>query len=119
MNKKNRIARLLLPAALTVGSLGIAAAATAPAGASTKPSHATHASVKASTTLTGAVTKAQTTKGVFWVKGSAATVRVKFGAKTTFTKGTSTSLVKGATVTVTGHYAGKSTAVFIATSISA
>jgi hypothetical protein len=119
MIKKNQIARILLPAVLSVGTLGVAVAATAPAGAATKPSHATHAAVKASTTLTGSVTKAQAAKGVFWVKGSATTVRVKYSAKTTFTKGTAASLVKGATVTVTGHYAGKSTTVFLATSIAA
>jgi hypothetical protein len=114
----NKIAKIILPAVLSVGTLG-AAALTATAGASTTTT-VTHAkAAKGAVSLTGTVVKAQASKKVFWFKVGAKTYRASYSATTTFTKGTAASLVKGAAVTVTGSYVGKSSSVIVATSISA
>ena len=112
MNSK--FAKVVLPAVLAFGSLGLATLATVPAGASTKAPHA----VKAAATLTGKVSRVNVAKGMFWFKVGAKTYRANFTAATKFSKGTSASLIKGATVTVSGTYVGKSS-VIAATSISA
>lgn len=111
----NRIAKIALPALLTVGSLGLGTLATIPAGASTKPAH----TVKASVTLNGSVVKTNVAKTIFWFKVGAKTYRASITSTTKFVKGTSASLIKGAAVTVTGHYVGKSKSVLVASSISA
>ncbi|HET9089616.1 MAG TPA: hypothetical protein VFN54_04870 [Acidimicrobiales bacterium] len=123
MNTK--IAKIILPAVLSVGTLG-AAALTATAGATTTTT-ATHAKTKtthptatksAVVTLRGAVVKTEASKDIFWFKDGAKTYRVDFKAAK-FTKGHAASITKGAIVTVTGHYVGKSTSVILATSVSA
>ncbi len=115
MNSK--FAKVVLPAVLAVGSLGLGTLATIPAGASTKAHHTTKA--VASVTLTGSVVRANITKGLVWFKVGAKTYRASFTSATKFTKGTSASLVKGASVTVTGKYVGKSKSVIVASSIAA
>jgi uncharacterized protein YdeI (BOF family) len=123
MNTK--IAKIVLPAVLSIGTLGAAAlATTAGASTSTTVKHTTttvkHTPVaKTPVTLTGSVVKAQSAKDVFWFKDGAKTFRVSYTAKTTFAKGTAASLVKGAAVTVTGVEVGKAGAVIRATKISA
>ena len=123
MNTK--IAKIILPAVLSVGTLG-AAALTATAGATTTTT-ATHAKTKtthptatksAVVTLRGAVVKTEASKDIFWFKDGAKTYRVDFKTAK-FTKGHAASITKGAVVTVTGHYVGKSTSVILATSVSA
>ena len=110
----NKFAKVVLPAVLAVGSLGLGALATVPAGASTKAPHTTSATAS----LTGKVARSNVAKGMFWLKVGSKTYRVNFTSATKFTKGTSTSLVKGAAVTVSGKYVGKSS-VIAASSISA
>ncbi len=122
MNSK--IAKIVLPAVLSIGSLGAAALATTAGATTTTVKHTTttvkHAPVaKAPVTLKGSVVKAQAAKDVFWFKDGAKTFRVSYTAKTTFAKGTAKSLVKGAAVTVTGVEVGKAGAVIRATSITA
>ncbi|MHB8826642.1 MAG: hypothetical protein ACYC5Z_03150 [Acidimicrobiales bacterium] len=124
MNTK--IAKIILPAVLSVGTLG-AAALTATAGATTTTT-ATHAKTKTTThptatksaaiTLRGAVVKTEASKDIFWFKDGAKTYRVDFKAAK-FTKGHAASITKGAIVTVIGHYVGKSTSVILATTVSA
>ena len=123
MNTK--IAKIILPAVLSVGTLG-AAALTATAGATTTTT-ATHAKTKtthptatksAAITLRGAVVKTEASKDIFWFKDGAKTYRVDFKAAK-FTKGHAASITKGAIVTVIGHYVGKSTSVILATTVSA
>ena len=119
----NKIAKILLPAVLSVGTLG-AAALTATAGASTTttsthakaPTHTTAA--KGTVSLAGTVVKAEASKDVFWFKDGAKTFRADYKTAK-FAKGSAASLVKGAKVTVSGRYIGKSSSVIEATSISA
>jgi len=122
-----KFAKVVLPVVLAVGSLGLGTIATTSASASTKVHHAAkahaavkaHPAVKATVSLTGSVVKVNITKGAFWFKVGAKTYRASFTSATTFKKGTSASLVKGAIVSVTGKYAGKSSSVVIASSITA
>ena len=113
MNSK--FAKVVLPVTLAVGALGLGAVATIPAGAATKAPHVTHATA----TLTGTVVRSNIAKGLVWFKVGTKTYRASFTSATKFTKGTSASLIKGASVTVTGKYVGKSTSVLVATSIAA
>ncbi len=113
MNTK--IAKLVLPLALTVGSLGAASLAAGTAGASTK---ATHATATAATTLSGSVVKADAAKSLFWLKVGTKTYVVNF-KKATFSAGNAASLTKGASVSATGKLAGKKKLTLIATSVKA
>ena len=123
MNSK--IAKVVLPAVLSIGSLGAAALASTAGAATTKATKHTTTTVKhapaskAAVTLTGSVVKTQAKKDVFWFKDGAKTFRVSYTTKTTFAKGTAASLVKGAAVSVTGTEVGKAASVIRATKISA
>lgn len=112
---KKIFTKVVVPSMLALSTLGIGAVvATVPSGATT-----TTAKSKAAVTLTGTVSRAQATKHTFWFKVGTKTYRVIYSSSTKFTKGTAKSLVKGAAVTATGTYAGKSTSVLKATKISA
>lgn len=113
---KKIFTKVIVPSMLAVSTLGVGAiVTTVPAGAAS--SKATVA--KAAVTLTGTVTKAQAAKSTFWFTVGVKTYRVSYSTTTTFTKGTAAALVKGASVSVTGKYVGKSASVVKATSISA
>lgn len=110
---KKLLTKVVVPSMLAMSTLGIGAViATTPASA------AAHV-VKAQTTLTGTVSKAQSSKSTFWLTVGTKTYRVVYSSSTKFTKGTAASLVKGTAVSAKGSYAGKSTTVLKATSISA
>ncbi len=115
MNSK--FTKVVVPAVIAISSLGLGAVATLPAGATTT----THAKVAtaASVKLTGTVVKADIARGLVWLKVGAKTYRASFTKTTVFTKGTSHALVKGAVISVTGKYIGKSKALLAATSIAA
>ena len=129
MNSK--IAKVVLPAVLSIGSLGAAALASTAGASTTKATKHTTTTVKhttpvkhapaskAAVTLTGSVVKTQAKKDVFWFKDGAKTFRVSYTTKTTFAKGTAASLVKGAAVSITGTEVGKAASVIRATKISA
>lgn len=110
---KQIFTKVVVPSMLALSTLGIGAVV------ATVPASAASTTAKAPVTLTGTVTKAETAKSTFWLKVGTKTLRVIYSSSTKFKKGHGTSLVKGAVVTVTGTYAGKSTSVFKATSISA
>lgn len=112
MNAK--FAKVVLPAALAVGSLGLGAIVTVPAGASTKVTHA----AAATTTLSGTVAKVSAAKKLFWLKSGSKTYVVNF-KKATFSAGSAASLVKGASVSATGKLVGKNKLTVIATSVRA
>ncbi len=124
MNTK--IAKIVLPAVLSIGTIGATAlATTASAATTTTVKHAKtavkkHAPVaKTPVTLTGTVVKAEASKYAFWFKDGAKTYRVSFTAKTPIAKGTAASLVKGKAVTVKGIELGKTGSVIRAISITA
>jgi uncharacterized protein YdeI (BOF family) len=123
MNSK--IAKVVLPAVLSIGTLGATALASTAGASTTKATKHTTTTVKhapapkAAVTLTGSVVKTQAKKDVFWFKDGAKTFRVSYTTKTTFAKGTAASLVKGAAVSVTGTEVGKAGSVIRATKISA
>lgn len=107
--------KVVVPSMLALSTLGIGAVvATVPASAAS-----TTAKAAVTVTLTGTISKGQPSKSNFWLKVGTKTDRVIYSSSTKFAKGTAKSLVKGATVTVTGSYVGKSTSVFKASSISA
>ena len=114
---KSKFAKVVLPTVIAIGSLGLGAVAVVPAGATTK----THTKIAApaSVKLTGTVVKAEVAKGLVWLKVGAKTYRASFTKSTKFTKGTAHSLVKGASISVTGRYVGTSKALLAATSIAA
>lgn len=114
----NKVAKMALPVALAVSTLGMGVVATVtPAAAATKAK--AKAAVVKPVTLTGKIVRTQATKHVFWFKVSTKEYRAVYSATTKFTAGSAASLVKGKTVTVTGTPVGKSSAVIRATSISA
>ena len=114
----NKIAKMALPVTLAVSTLGMGVAATmTPAAAATKAK--AKAAVVKSETLTGTIVRTQAVKHVFWFKVSTKEYRALYSVTTKFTVGSTASLVKGKTVTVTGIPMGKAGAVIRATSISA
>ena len=114
---KNTMAKAILPMALTIGSLGLGVAATAPAGAASKPTHTkTHA--VAPTTVTGKVSRVDAAKTTFWLTVGSKTYIVNY-KKATFSAGSASKLVKGAAVSATGRLAGKNKNVIVATSVKA
>ncbi|MHB8334602.1 MAG: hypothetical protein ACYDEH_06850 [Acidimicrobiales bacterium] len=124
MNTK--FAKIVLPAVLSIGTVGATAlATTASAATTTTVKHAKTAVkkkapvAKAPVTLSGTVVKAETTKYAFWFKVGAKTFRVSYSAKTPIAKGTAASLTKGKTVTVKGIELGKAGSVIRAINITA
>ncbi len=114
---KNTMAKAILPVALTIGSLGLGVAATAPAGAASKPTHTkTHA--VAATTVTGKISRVDAAKTTFWLTVGSKTYIVNY-KKATFSAGSAAKLVKGAAVSATGRLAGKNKNVVVATSVKA
>ncbi len=124
MNTK--FAKIVLPAVLSIGTVGATAlATTASAATTTTVKHAKtavkkHAPVaKPAVSLSGTIVKAEATKYAFWFKVGTKTYRVSFTAKTPIAGGTAASLVKGKNVTVKGVELGKTSSVIRATSITA
>jgi hypothetical protein len=113
LTMKKLVTKVVVPSMLALSTLGIGAAVSA------LPASAASTAAKAPVTLTGKVLKAQATKDTFWLTVGTKTYRVVYSATTKFTKGSASLLVKGASVSATGTYAGKSTSVVKATSISA
>lgn len=114
---KNTMAKAILPVALTFGALGLGVAATAPAGAAARPTHAkTHAI--AAVSVTGTIKRVNPAKTTFWLTVGAKTYVVQY-KKATFRAGSAATLVKGTKVTVTGRLAGKAKNVVVATSVKA
>ena len=116
----NKYAKIALPVALAVSTLGMGVATIAtPAGAATKAKAKAKVVTVKSETLTGTIVRTQAAKHVFWFKVTTKEYRAVYGVTTKFMAGSTASLVKGKTVTVTGTPMGKSGAVIKATSISA
>ena len=91
--------KVIAPAMLVVGSLGLGAAViAAPAGASAKTAKTT----VAAKAYSGTVKTANTAKGSFQLTVGTATYSVHYTAKTKFTKGAAANIKVGAAVSVTG-----------------
>jgi len=110
---KKIFTKVVVPSMLAASTLGIGAVV------ATVPASAASTTAKAPVTLTGTVSKTEAAKSTLWFTVGTKTYRASYSSSTKFTKGTSASLVKGASVTVTGSYAGKSASVLKASSISA
>ncbi|MHB1905986.1 MAG: hypothetical protein ACYCRG_03685 [Acidimicrobiales bacterium] len=117
---KNTVVKAILPVALTVGSLGLGFAATAPASAATRQTHAkTHAKTHTVTAIsvTGTIKRVNPATTTFWLSVGTKTYVVQY-KKATFRTASATKLVEGESVTTTGRLAGKSKNVIVATSVT-
>lgn len=98
-----RIARLVVPAALAVGSLSLAIGAPA-SGAAAVRSHA--AVARTTVTWAGVVDTVNLKKHHFVYTWDGGRYTVTYSARTKFTNGTAKKLRKGLNVTVTGSLRG-------------
>ena len=115
---KNLLAKSVLPAAVLAGSLGLGVVVATPSGASTHHTNnsGSHHAAPKTQTWSGKVKKANTSKHTFSLVVSSKTYAVVYTSKTKFTKGSSSDIKPGASVSVTGALA---KSVIAATSISA
>ena len=113
---KNTMVKAILPVALTVGSLGLGFAATAPASAATRPTHAKTHTVTA-ISVTGTIKRVNPATTTFWLIVGTKTYVVQY-KKATFRAASATKLTKDETVTTTGRLAGRSKNVIVATSVT-
>ena len=113
---KRFVGKVVIPASLVAASLGLSmGSTTVPASATT----ATHESLASTTvTLNGTILKLDRSKYLFWLRTGERHLRVRYYHSTSFSGGSNAMLAKGLDVHVVGTYAGTSTTLLKAASIS-
>jgi hypothetical protein len=113
------IVKVAIPALFVIGSLGVGTALSAvPAGASSPPAHKPPASALSPTaTYKGTVKSVDATKDIFTLKDGSKSYAVFYRGGVKFTKGKSSDIKVGASVTIKGNLV-KGKTLIHATSIS-